>query len=316
MRRTIITKRRWVITLLGLVAGLILAVPILAAPYVYVSASDGTMRTIDTESNSEMAKVEGIPSVTSIAVHPSENLAYAGGYNEIQVIDTSTNVISGTIALNPASSNMSVRDMVISPDGKYLYVTHTEGGASTNTMVTKIDTMTDAVVATLSLNSHWYGVRNIVIHPSGNTLYIAHPGPPNSAPESYVSVIDTASLTLTALVPIEELRSIVSVIDAVGEHVYIFGYSGIQSWVAVIDTQTNMKIEEKRYNFSYVSVSDAVAHPTSGNLYLLGDNSIKVFDKASLTISSTIDLPSFHNATRLAIEPTGHYVYIYGLTYS
>ncbi len=254
MRRTVITKRhQWAITLLGLIAGLVLAVPALAAPYVYVSANDGTMRTIDTESNSEVAKVEGLyVGAAPIAVHPSESLAYAGKYNEIQVIDTLANVISGAIALNPASSNMRVKDMVISPGGKYLYVIHSEGGASGNAMVTKIDTVNDAVVATLSLNSNLFGVRNIVMHPSGNTLYIAHPGPPNSAPESYVSVIDTASLTLAALVPIEKLKSIVSVIDAVGEYVYIFGYSGIQSWVAVIDTQTNIKIEEKRYNFSPV----------------------------------------------------------------
>jgi YVTN family beta-propeller protein len=80
--------------------------------------------------------------------------------------------------------------LAITPDGSKLYVTVTDNGTNT---VSVIDTATNSVVGTIAVGSRPSG---IAITPDGTKVYVVNAG------DNTVSVIDTATNTVIAVLPV------------------------------------------------------------------------------------------------------------------
>jgi YVTN family beta-propeller protein len=119
----------------------------------------------------------------SLTISPDGNRLYAAGTDGILVLDTNSNTILNTIATVAGSTG----SLAMHPDGHELYV------ASAN-LVQAIDTATNAITKTLTISSYDSSMN---VHPDGSRLYITSYSPDN------VYVVDTASLTLIATIPIE-----------------------------------------------------------------------------------------------------------------
>jgi YVTN family beta-propeller protein len=141
---------------------------------------------------------------------------YVANYdsNSVTVVDTPTQKVVATIpvGINP-------RGVAVAPDGKHAYVASSSG-------VSVIDTIADAVVATPVAGS------DVAVAPDGKRAYVTNTDSFN------VSVIDTASNTVTAEIPLtcsgggpgEDVA-----VAPDGKHIYV---TCIRR-VSAIDTATN-----------------------------------------------------------------------------
>jgi YVTN family beta-propeller protein len=102
------------------------------------------------------------------------------------VVDATKHAVVKTIKLE--GENIRPMGTVVSPDGKFLYVTTGRGK-----MVTAIDTATNTPAWSVEVGPRPWG---IAIAPDGKTLYTAN-GPSND-----VSVIDVASRSVTGRISV------------------------------------------------------------------------------------------------------------------
>ncbi len=100
----------------------------------------------------------------------------------VSVIDTSTNTVVDTVAMNDGATGVA-----ITPDGTRAYVTN-----SLSHTVSVVDTASDTVIATVVVGP---GPQDVAITPDGAHAYVTNPG------DNTVSVIDTSTNTVTATVP-------------------------------------------------------------------------------------------------------------------
>jgi len=140
-------------------------------------------------------------------------------------VETFTAVATITVGSGP-------HGIAILPSGAAVYV----ASFFTNT-VSVIDTATNAVTATIPVGKAPCGVA---MHPQGSSLYVTNtysslPNSKNMAHGS-LSVIDTATNTVTATVPLEINPRGVAVHPS-GTSVYVADFSG--NTVSVLDISTN-----------------------------------------------------------------------------
>src|SRR6185503_5578863 len=95
-----------------------------------------------------------------------------GGADSVSVIDTASDVVTGTIAVGDGPSALAV-----APDGASLYVMTTSG------VVEVVDTAAQTVVGSISVG----GAGDLAVTPDGSRVYVA---------AGLVSVIDTATRTV------------------------------------------------------------------------------------------------------------------------
>jgi len=137
----------------------------------------------------------------------------------ISVIDTAANAVVAT----PSVDGGPIR-IALTPDGKNAYVTmrgNNEG------QVAVLDTTTHVVTATFPLTDFF--IAGIAITPSGEHAYVA-----NSGNDDVVKVLDTATNTVAADIPLD--LSIDIAISPDGKHAYVTNFDG----VTVIDTATHV----------------------------------------------------------------------------
>jgi YVTN family beta-propeller protein len=106
----------------------------------------------------------------------------------VSVVDTSTHKVVRTIQLT--GENVRPMGVVVSPDGKRVYVTTGRGGS-----VIAIDAASGRVVGSVKVGDRPWG---IAISPIGTRLYTAN-GPSND-----VSVVDVDSLSVVATIKVGE----------------------------------------------------------------------------------------------------------------
>jgi len=149
----------------------------------------------------DTGKVISLPgngTVYAIAMTPDGRHAYLpydrfnDGTDSLQVavIDTVANTVVQTVFLGtpPIGSNPTLTGAVVTPDGKYLYVTNQVANS-----VAIIDTSSNAIVKTVSVGT---GPAGLAVTPDGANIYVANEG------SDCVSVINTASNTVVATVPV------------------------------------------------------------------------------------------------------------------
>jgi YVTN family beta-propeller protein len=129
---------------------------------------------IDTETWRVVETVAGLgePFTVAMGAHDTGR-AYVGtvspAYDSIAVIDTSTNTV---IETHPLA--LSVSDLVVSPDGKYVYACRNGGGGVD---VAVLDTTTGQVEAIDLPTRPGTAAECVRVSPDGDRLYVATNGP-------------------------------------------------------------------------------------------------------------------------------------------
>lgn len=210
--------------------------------YAYVPSTSNALSVIDTATNtiSSTITVGALPSL--IAITPDGKYAYVANQppnrtccsalpNAISVINTATGAVSATIA-----GVTSVVGMVITPDGKHVYLV-----AEQYNTVWIIDTATNTTATNVVVPGLAY---SIAVTPDGKHVYALS----EDSSADYLSVIDTATSAVIATISPICLQLCQSqgggpdldwevVISPDGKHAYVPNRGS--GTVAVIDTATN-----------------------------------------------------------------------------
>lgn len=156
---------------------------------VYVtSEEDSAVFVIDVESRTLLTKFEVGPRPRSTAFLPDSTRAYVPSENgsAVTVVDAMKHKVIKTIKLT--GEMIRPMGMVVSPDGKFLYVTTGRGK-----MLIAIDTKTNAPVWSVEVGPRPWGVA---ISPDGKTLFTAN-GSSND-----VSIVDVATRAVATRVAV------------------------------------------------------------------------------------------------------------------
>jgi len=165
----------------------------------YVTNSNSTTVTIiDIDSNTVIGTINGFDGPSGFAITPNGTTAYVNNYGApggagsgnattVRVVDLNTNTIVGspiTVGLAPAS-------LVVTPNGKFVYViNYVDGNLGTGT-ISIIQTSNNTVVGTITGFS---GPFSIAITPDGKFAYVTNFGSNNFSPVgTTVSVVNLQS---------------------------------------------------------------------------------------------------------------------------
>jgi YVTN family beta-propeller protein len=168
----------------------------------------------------------------------------------------------------------SPRGVAVTPDGRKVYVTN--AGNDTESLiddtVSVIDTETDDVVATITINDSSFGVA---VTPDGSKVYVTNLNRPT------VSVIDTGTNTVVALIGMGVGPRGVAVTPD-GSKVYVANPS--DNRVAVIDTEFDTLVATIQVGTSPIGVA---VTPDGSRVYVAnqGSNTVSVIDTADNTVA-------------------------------
>lgn len=179
-----------------------------------VRLSDGSVvQTIDVGTEPYGLSTASVGGVTYLYVANT-------GSDTVSVINTSTNTVAATVSVG-------VKPYYVATVGTKVYVTN---GASNTVSV--IDANTNTVSATIPVGSYPRGIKA-----HGSYLYVANYGDQNYSGGNYISVINSAtdSVTDTIILPIgsDGPRGV----NVLGDNVYVANFRSNN--VSVIDTNTN-----------------------------------------------------------------------------
>jgi YVTN family beta-propeller protein len=220
------------------------------------------------------------------------------------VIDTAIDAVIATI---PVGLFPSIG--VVSPDGSKVYVTLT----SSNT-VQVIDAARNTVSATIPVGAPTTFPRSEAVSPDGSKVYVTSapfPTPLGSPGLAIVSVIDTATNTVIATIPVGDQHTLQPGGVAVtrdGSKVYVAvddNFSGSFSGsLSVIDTATNAV--SATIPLGSPTASGVAVAPDGSKVYAASGGAIFVIDTATNTVSTTIPVIGF----KLVVTPDGSKVYV------
>ena len=226
---------------------------------------------------------------------PMRNLWFSNwGAANVSMIYYSNN----TLALNKVSGGTGLvivgtgpRDVAITPNGQYVYVTNYYNG---NT-VSVISTSSNSVVSTISVGANPLGVA---ITPNGQYAYVANRG------SNSVSVISTSSNSVVSTIPVGTNPYGVAITPN-GQYVYVPNYYSAS--VSVISTSSNSVVSTIPVSTNPKGVAIT---PNGQYVYVTnyGSNSVSVISTSSNSVVSTI--PVGTNPRDVAITPNGQYVYV------
>jgi YVTN family beta-propeller protein len=192
---------------------------------VYVTnITSNTVSVIDTATRTVVATVPipGPPSLGAgprgVAVDPTSSRVYVANWlaRTVTVIDATTNTVIASV-VTPSQ----LVHLAVNPAGTRLYVSGWPIGPSS---IFVVDTASLAIVGTISVNT----VESISVSPDGARLYL-----PNRF-DNFVTVVDTATNTVTANIPIAG-PGIAASLNASGSKLYVL--NSTQN-VQAIDTAT------------------------------------------------------------------------------
>jgi YVTN family beta-propeller protein len=220
------------------------------------------------------------------------------GSNTVSVIDTATNTVTATIPVGSAPGS----GVAVSPDSSKVYVTN----AASNT-VSVIDTATNTVTATIPVGVSPFGVA---VTPDGSKVYVANEDiahPSGIVGPGTVSVIDTATNTVTATIPVGSAPGGVAVTPD-GTKVYVA--NAFSNTVSVIATATNTVTT----TIPAEDPAGVAVTPDGTKVYVTNNiesGTVSVIATATDTVIATIPLHAgFASATGVAVTPDGTKVYV------
>ena len=203
--------------------------------------------------------------------------------------------------------------IAVSPDGKYLYVAN----YGDNT-VSVIDTATNSVITTVTVGTAFpcdgeCGPYGLTVAPDGSRVYMTDSGfqPAFNAdgsiayyfPETTVSVIDTATYTVTNTIDVGQGPVSVAV-SPDGKRVYV-GYPSGPTPVTVIDTDTNTVISQTPNLMGSLALA---VSPDGKHVYVRGLDYISVIDTTTNTVDYVGSRPG--GTGGIATSPDGTRLYV------
>ena len=263
------------------------------------SINSNSVSVIDTSTNTVTATIPVGSGQVNVVVSPDGTRAYVSLPNTISVIDTASNAVVATIG----GAGIAV---AISPDGKSLYDV-----SGSNVLV--VSTATNSVIATVPLGNDPSGQpfmpEAAAITPNGARLYSVSLGMDQDFNFiGVVSVIDTASNTVVASIPVDFPPGFPQPTIAVtpdGGHVYVIGQGGPD--VAVIATASNTLVT----TVPFPTPACLAIAPDGGRVYVteILANAVGVIDTATNTVEPAA-IPVGINPRGIAVTPDGAFVYV------
>jgi YVTN family beta-propeller protein len=233
---------------------------------------------------------------SGVAVDPSTHTVYVANHddNAVSVIDGSTRTVTATVPVG----NLPV-DLAVDPSTHTVYVANANDGT-----VSVIDGATRTVTATVPVGENESGVA---VDPSTHTVYVTTEKVSGNAPatgDNMVSVIDGATRTVTATVPVGSGPRGVAV-DPDTHTVYVANF-----WeVSVIDGSTRTVTATVPAGTS--PGGGVAVDPSTHTVYVAnyGDNAVSVID-GSRTVTVTATVPVGKDPYGVAVDPDTHTVYV------
>ena len=251
-----------------------------AVPFAYVvdghfsdNPGEGRISVIDTAINKVIAKVPGYFYGPGIAVNPAGTKVYViKSSDNVSVVDTNTNTVTATIPVQHGANGVAVN-----PEGTKTYVT----------------------------SDNWMNSENFHSESTGAKLALIKGTKERvMASKGIVSVIDTETNTVTAIIPLGSgARGVI--VNPNGKKVYVTTPSNNN--VSVIDTATN-KVTAMVPVGSY---PEGVAINSDGTkVYVAngGSDTVSVIDTATNTVTATIPVES--GPYGVAVTPDGKKAYV------
>ncbi len=205
--------------------------------------------------------------------------------NNVSVIDTATNKVTGTVAVGAEPFGVAAI-----PDINKVYVMN-----SISNSVSVIDTDTNTVIATVPVGSY---PRGIAVTPDGTRAYVANER------SNTVSIIDTATNGVTVTVGGFDYPDRVAVTPN-GTKVYVANYES--NSVSVIDTATNKVTATVPVGKRPFGVT---VTPNGRNVYVtnLDSNTVSVIDTSTNTVTTNVKVGT--HPYGVAVTPDGTKVYV------
>ena len=208
-----------------------------------------------------------------------------GPSGSVQVIDTATNTVTATVPGLPFPSAST-----LSPDGKFLYVVR--GG------VVKIDTVTNTIVGMVTIAD---SPSFIAVTLDGATAYTVN--------NQTISVIDTATLSVTSTLPIVAY-TIAMTPD--GASAWASTFAPVDAEISVIDTATNGVVTTFPVGHApFGRPATAISFTADGAFAYLSnpdDDTVSVIDTA--THAEIANIPVGEFPLYLALTPDGAFAYV------
>lgn len=224
----------------------------------YVTNSNGsTISIISTKTNKVIGLIPGFDGPSGMVIIPNGKRAYVNNYGgpqglgggngkTISVVDLKTNMIVDTIevGLGPVS-------LILSPDGKFVYVLNYENGIPGSGTMSIIQTKNNQVIDTIP---GLFGPFDLAITPNGKYIYVTNFGSNDFDPiGTTVSVINVKKRAITDTIDLSLQPSGIA-IDPKGRFAYVTNYNSLyrhknfveltagQGTVSIIDIKTNKVI--------------------------------------------------------------------------
>ena len=255
-------------------------------PRAYVTTCVNTLAVLDVTTHEVITTIPVGSGSSSVAVTPDGSRAYVTNELEatVSVVDIVTNAAIETIPVGSLP-----RDVAITPDGSRAYVAN-----SLSDTLSVIDTATNQVIDTIHNLAR---PLQVAITPNGSRAYVATQGfsPPA------VSVIDTASNTVIASIPIPRGAPFDVAITPDGSRAYV--PAGVFGIVWVIETATNAVVA----SIEGLGFATRVAITPEGTRAYVVASNVAVIDTATHAVVATIDL---FVPEGVRITPDGSRVYV------
>jgi YVTN family beta-propeller protein len=210
--------------------------------FVYVGTAGGNdVPVIDTATNTLLGPINGIISPWSFVLSPDGTRGYVAqiGYNRVSVFDLTTNSLITNFdgLLNGVGPDFDQPvAVVISPDGRELYIANNSNG--TNSYVSVVDVATQIVTTTIT---GFDSLKSLAMSLDGQRVYAV------DSFNNSVSVIDTATNTVTTTITgFAEPFSIAILPD--GSRGFVA--NNISNTVSVIDTTDPLELVLVGTNYS------------------------------------------------------------------
>jgi gliding motility-associated-like protein len=246
--------------------------------HVYVSNEGPFSVTVINTANYTVAATIPLPhNPYGLIVSPDSKQLYVGNGPDVSIINTATNMITGTIVPPNTIPGTDPYELAFSPDGSILYVAD---GSSSNS-ISVINTITGAAY-TLPSNEPMY----LVVSPDGKLLYAV------IGYNNYISVINTATHVASVIALANPAGS--AVLSPDGSLLYATGGAPAQNpnplhidSVYVINTAANKVIKTISVGKGASGVSIT---PDGKQLYVCNNysNTVSVINTATNTVTATI----------------------------
>ena len=245
---------------------------------VFIANDDSnTVSVISTSTNTVIATIPVGINPRGITVSPDGNTVYVANINSnnVSVISTANNKVVNTVTVG-TTQYAGPSDVLVSPDGKILYVTY-GGGTPEVGYVLAISTSSLAVLSKVTVTAG--NVGQMVLSPDGNTLYFVD--------NNNIDVLNTSTQTITGSFPAGTGPSGLAITPG-GDYLYV---SNSSNQVLAISTAT----ESIMATIPVGNNPGALALTSNGSeLYVqnIFSNNVSVINTATNQVVATVPVGS------------------------